>query len=334
MAAIDLSKISKRDRILLALTALVIAVVLFNRSLYRPRKARIEILQQNVQAFKLELDLIKIKIEQGGEGKLKIEEEVEGLEEELRESGKKLPKVEMASLVQEELSKEARSSGVDFTKLKPGEGEKKGIHEIMPLELDASCRYLGLFRFLSNLKGIPGLAIVRDSRIEASQREPPILRVRMVLDLHFLAPEEKKEEKKEEPRGKSEGEEEVREEVKQVEVQEKEEAEQARGLPLGLQAKEKTEEGLLALKRDPFSFWAEKGTGGLKPEEGDPREIGLKAIIYDPSGKTEPLAMIRGEFFKKGDEVDGKKIEKIEENRIILNDGRRKIIYSLEEEKP
>ncbi len=196
MAAIDLSKISKRDRLLLALVGVVIGLVLFNRFLYQPRKARIEVLRQSVQAHRLDLQLIKIRVKEGKKGKLKIEEEVERLKEGLRGLEKKLPKVEEASIVQEELSKLARRSGVDFTKLKTREGEKKEIYEIMPLELETHCRYLGLFRFLSDLKGIPGLAMVRDIQIEAPQREPPLLRVDMVLDLHFLAPEEKKGEEK------------------------------------------------------------------------------------------------------------------------------------------
>ncbi len=109
-----------------------------------------------------------------------------------------------------------------------------------------------------------------------------------------------------------------KEEEEQIETQEKEEPK-----------KEETEEQLLTLKRDPFSFWAEKGDGGdLQTIMVTPEEISLQGIIYDP---PDSRVIIHDQIVGVGDEVDGKRIEKIEPNRIILIDidGRRKLICPL-----
>lgn len=117
------------------------------------------------------------------------------------------------------------------------------------------------------------------------------------------------------------------EEVSQQEV--KEEKEQG-GTDQGQETKK---EELLTLDRDPFLFYPEKhGSGDVQEEIIRPEEVGLNGIIYDPEN---PRVIIQDQIVGVGDEVGGKRIEKIEPDKIILIDIQRnmRLICPLEEEK-
>ncbi|MCD5390900.1 hypothetical protein LR007_03450 [candidate division NPL-UPA2 bacterium] len=83
----------------------------------------------------------------------------------------------------------------------------------------------------------------------------------------------------------------MKEEVRQAEVEEKEEAEKDT---------KTLEEESLTLKRDPFLLYPEKhGPGDVEEETVSWKEMGVEAVIYDPTGKAEALVMSGGVLWER-----------------------------------
>jgi hypothetical protein len=73
------------------------------------------------------------------------------------------------------------------------------------------------------------------------------------------------------------------------------------------------ESGNTKLRRDPFS------TNLISYEDGTSTTLSLKGISWD---NVSPLAIINDEVVRVGDNIGGRKVIEIKEDRVILNDGK------------
>ena len=81
-------------------------------------------------------------------------------------------------------------------------------------------------------------------------------------------------------------------------------------------------------RRDPFTPLI--GPGGMVLQEFNPNDLKVEGIIYDPLKGS--LALINGEFYKKGDVLKEITITKILKDRVVVTkDNEEKVLWIRDE---
>ncbi len=79
-------------------------------------------------------------------------------------------------------------------------------------------------------------------------------------------------------------------------------------------------------RRDPFVPLT--GLEALREGRGD--SLSIEGIVYDPNGSS--YAVIGGEAYKEGEEIDGVKLVRILPDRVVFLQGNQEVVSWLREE--
>jgi Tfp pilus assembly protein PilO len=183
---IDLARFSPRERMMILITAVAVAVFLLVY-IYLPAHRQVlnlvqerEQLNREVMGFEQQLDEVR-----------KVSERMKALKH--TESGSAsggasallIPYRQSLSLVLEEFNRLAKASGVDFLSVKPDDPEEKGGLRVQSVLIDLRSTFKGTGRYLQMLENLPRLVKIQNLRIEADSDAAASVLVHLYLTVYL-----------------------------------------------------------------------------------------------------------------------------------------------------
>lgn len=174
---IDLSRLSKREKVILAITSTVIIYVIFYQMVYssislRERHLMDELNLTESEISSLEKQLRDLKAEIG---RLKLLEE-KGTKEQVSAQVEELfPKGKVLSGFLDDITKADRWEKVEFLTVQPEAVEDRDLYLELSVRMNLRSRYQDLWNYLRVLESMPRIINVRDIRIETNPEINPYI---------------------------------------------------------------------------------------------------------------------------------------------------------------
>lgn len=174
---IDLSRFSKREKILLAITSVVIIYVIFYQVVYssislreRHLMAEVNLTESEISSLEKQLSDLKAEI-----GRLKLLEE-KGTKEQVSAQVEELfPKGKVLSSFLDDITRADRWEKVEFLTVQPEAVEDRGLYLELSVRMNLRSRYQDLWNYLRVLESMPRIINVRDIKIETNLEINPYI---------------------------------------------------------------------------------------------------------------------------------------------------------------
>ena len=183
MPLIDLSKIPKQQRIILAVLVGIILIVLINSRLFKPITAKRKDLKLTYQKLENELKRKEFELK---EAQAKTEaERITRLEEKYRHTQKKLEYLK-GRLPQEKqipalLSQIASQTGLEYNLIKMLPEKSQLVYKEIPIQIQIKGRYQDLGKYLKGLEESTRLIKIKGLSIKTDLKAP--LKLDVVLEI-------------------------------------------------------------------------------------------------------------------------------------------------------
>lgn len=183
MPLINLSKVPKQQRIILAVLAGIILIVLVNSLLFRPVTSKKRDLRLKYQNLERELKRKGFELQ---EAQAKTEaKRIASLEEKYRHTQKKLeylkgrlPKEKQIPAL---LSQIASQAGLEYNLIKILPEENRLVYKELPIQIQVKGRYQDLGEYLKRLEESTRLIKIKSLSIKTDPNAPPKLDVTLEI---------------------------------------------------------------------------------------------------------------------------------------------------------
>lgn len=183
MPLVDLSKIPKQQRIILAVFAGIILIVVINNLLFRPIISKREELRLKYQSLEAELKRKEFELQ---EAQAKTEaERITSLEKKYRHTQKKLeylkgrlPKEKQIPALLSQIASQAR---LEYNLIKMLPEERRLVYKEIPIQIQVKGRYQDLGEYLKRLEESTRLIKIKNLSIKADPKAPPKLDVTLEI---------------------------------------------------------------------------------------------------------------------------------------------------------
>lgn len=174
---IDLSRFSKREKILLAITSVVIIYVIFYQVVYSSISLKerhlideVNLTESEISSLEKQLSDLKTEI-----GRLKLLEE-KGTKEQVSAQVEELfPKGKVLSSFLDDITRADRWGKVEFLTVQPEAVEDRGLYLELSVRMNLRSRYQDLWNYLRVLESMPRIINVRDIKIETNLEINPYI---------------------------------------------------------------------------------------------------------------------------------------------------------------
>ncbi|MBI5043502.1 MAG: type 4a pilus biogenesis protein PilO [Nitrospirae bacterium] len=167
----DISKLSLREKLIIAGTAAFLFYFVFYQMMYLSKAKEYSILRDEIAATNNEIKAFSVQISEAAakinELKKRATEPAVSGKREFRGDASKL------SSLLEEFTRLARLSKVDFIAIKPVLVEDKGRYFELKLSIDLKARYQQLGEYIKTLEELPRGVVINDIKIESNPSISP-----------------------------------------------------------------------------------------------------------------------------------------------------------------
>lgn len=167
---VNLTRISKREKVLIAITAIVIVYAIFYQVIYSSisfregylmdelnlAKSEVPSLEKQIHDLRSEIERLKLTEKQGAKEQASLR--VEGL----------FPKGNVLSSFLEDITKADKGGKIDFLTVQPYSIEDRGLYLELSVRIDLRSRYQDLWNYLRVLESMPRIINVKDIKIESN----------------------------------------------------------------------------------------------------------------------------------------------------------------------
>ena len=188
MPLVDLSKIPKQQRIILAVLVGIILIILINNRLFKPIISKRKELRLNLQSLDIELKRKEFELETA-----QAKTEVEGiasLEEKYRHTQKKLdylkgrlPKEKQIPALLSQIASQAK---LEYNLIKILPEESRLVYKEIPIQIQLKGRYQDLGEYLKGLEESTRLIKIKSLSIKTDPNAPPKLDVTLEIATYIV----------------------------------------------------------------------------------------------------------------------------------------------------
>lgn len=188
MPLIDLSKIPKQQRIILAVLVGIILIVLLNNRLFKPRISERREWRSKYQKLETELKSEEFKLQ---EDRAKTEtERIASLEEKYRHTQKnldylkgRLPKEKQIPALLSQIASQAR---LEYSLIKMLPEESRLVYKEIPIQIQLKGRYQDLGEYLKDIEESTRLIKIKSLSIKTDPKAPPKLDVTLEIATYIV----------------------------------------------------------------------------------------------------------------------------------------------------
>jgi len=188
MPLVDLSKIPKQQRIILAVLVGIILIVVINNLLFKPIISKRRELRLKYQSLEAELKRKEFELQ---EAQAKTEaERITSLEKKYRHTQKKLeylkgrlPKEKQIPAL---LSQIASQAGLEYNLIKMLPEENRLVYKEIPIQIQVKGRYQDLGEYLKRLEESTRLIKIKSLSIKTDPEAPPNLDVTLEIATYIV----------------------------------------------------------------------------------------------------------------------------------------------------
>ncbi len=183
MALVDLSKIPKQQRIILAVVGSIILIVLMNNLFFKPLTSKRRDLKLKCQSLETELkrkdfELQEARTKTEAERIARLEERYYHTQERLDYLKGRLPKEKQIPAL---LSQIASQTGLEYNLIRMLPEESRLVYKEIPIQIQLKGGYRDLGEYLKNLEESTRLIKIKSLSIEADPEAPS--RLDVVLEI-------------------------------------------------------------------------------------------------------------------------------------------------------
>ena len=179
---IDLASFSPRERVIMLITAVAVAVFLLVY-IYLPAHRQVLALVQEHEQLNREV----MGLEQQLDEARKTSERMKTLKhtESSESAARPIPYRQSLSLILEELYRLAKGTGADFLSVKPDDIEEKGNLQAQSVLIDLRSTFKGMGRYLQMLEDLPQIVKIQNLKIEADPGDAASVLVHLYLTVYL-----------------------------------------------------------------------------------------------------------------------------------------------------
>lgn len=174
---LDLSRLSLREKIIIAITIAATFYFLFYQFLYLSKAREIDALKNDISTINKEIIAFDAQLKEAA----KRVDDLKAESSEFAGRGERKIKGDASKLssLLEEFTRLARAEKVDFIAIKPSFVEDKGRYLRLELNIDLRSRYQQLGEYIKTLEEMPRGMIINDIRIESNPSISPSVTARV-----------------------------------------------------------------------------------------------------------------------------------------------------------
>lgn len=174
---LDLSRLSLREKIIIAITIAAAFYFLFYQFLYLSKAREIDALKNDISTINKEIIAFDAQLKEAA----KRVDDLKAESSEFAGRGERKIKGDASKLssLLEEFTRLARAEKVDFIAIKPSFVEDKGRYLRLELNIDLRSRYQQLGEYIKTLEEMPRGMIINDIRIESNPSISPSVTARV-----------------------------------------------------------------------------------------------------------------------------------------------------------
>jgi len=179
---IDLARFSPRERMMLLITAVAVAIFLL-AYIYLPAHRQVLALVQEHKQLNREVMGLEQQLDEARKitKRMKIFKHTESSESETLLIAYR----QSLSVILEELNRLAKATGVDFLSVKPDEIEEQGGLAAQPILIDLRSSFKGMGKYVQMLENLPRMVKIQNLKIEADPDDAASLLIQLYLTVYL-----------------------------------------------------------------------------------------------------------------------------------------------------